>query len=52
MHTNKLNEILYFPYSPVIILSSTAMDEYMKDVEVTRVLTKSKYPIFTWYFGK
>ena len=44
--------MLYFTDSPVNILSATALDEYMKDDEVTWVLTKKKYSIFTWYFGK
>ena len=34
---NKLNNVLYFPNSPVIILSETALNEFMKDYEVTWV---------------
>ena len=31
LHTNKFNNVLYFPYSPVNILSSTLFYESMKD---------------------
>ena len=48
----KLNNLIYFPYSSVKLLSATAFTEYIKDDEVTWVLTKMKYSIFTWYFGK
>ena len=40
MHTKKFNYVLYFPDSPVKILSSTSLAEYMKDYEGTWVLTK------------
>ena len=33
-------------------LSTTALDKSMKDDEATWVLTKIKYSIFTWVFGK
>ena len=52
LHTKKLNNLIYFPYSSVKLLSATAFTEYIKDDEVTWVLTKMKYSIFTWYFGK
>ena len=41
-HTNKLNSVIYFPDSPVKILSATALDESMKDGEGTWKLTKTK----------
>ena len=52
LHTNKLKNVLYFPQSPVNILSVTSLSESMKYYEVTWVLTKIKYSIFTWNFGK
>ena len=52
MHTHKLNNILYFPYSPVNILSATALVESMKYNEGTLVLKKVNIIYFTWYFGK
>ena len=52
LHTKKLNNVLYFPDSPVNIISATALNESIKGDEGTWVLTKSKYSIFTWYFGK
>ena len=52
MQTNKLNNVIYFTYSPVNILSATGFSESMKDYEVTWVLTKSKCYIFTWGFWK
>ena len=48
IHTKKLNNIIYSPYSPVNILSATALDESIKDDEETWVPTKRKYYIFTW----
>ena len=38
LHTNKFNNVPYFPESPVIILSSTALAEPVKDDKVTWVL--------------
>ena len=52
LHTNKLNIVIYFPYLPVNILSSTGMAEFMNYDHVTSVIIKGKYSIFTWYFGK
>ena len=40
LHTSKLNNVLYFPNSPVKILSATSLAEYTKDDEGTWVLTK------------
>ena len=50
LYTNKLNNLLYFPESPVNILGATAMDESMKDDEGTWIPLKSKYFIFNWGF--
>ena len=52
LHTNRLNNLIYFTDSPANILSTTSLAGSMKYDEVTWVLTKSKYSIFTWYFGK
>ena len=52
LHTKKLNNVLYFPDSTVNIISATVLDESIKDDEVTYILTKIKYSIFTWDFGK
>ena len=52
LKANKLNNVLYFPDSPVNILSATALAESMKDDEGTWVVTKRNYFIFTPYFGK
>ena len=50
LYTDKLNDVLYFPYSPLNILSATALDESIKDDGVTWVLKTNS--IFTWDFGK
>ena len=47
-----MNNVLYFPDSPVNILSETEFFESMKDDEGTWALTKIKYSTFTWNFGK
>ena len=52
LNTKKLNNLLYFTYSPVNVLSATELYEYIKDDEGTWVLTKGKFSIFTWGFGK
>ena len=52
LHTNKLNNLLYFQDSLVKILNATEFSESVKDDEGTYVPTKRKYSIFTWYFGK
>ena len=46
LHTNKLNNILYFTYSLFNIISATKLSESMKDDERTWLLTKRKYYIF------
>ena len=45
-------KLIYFPDSRVNILSATSLDEFMEYDEVTWVLTKIKYSIFTWYSSK
>ena len=52
LHRNKLNNLLYFPESPFNIISEIELDESMNDGEVTWVLTKRGYSIFTLDFGK
>ena len=47
LNVKKLNNWLYFPNSAVNILSETASAKSIKYYEVTMVLTKSKYSIFT-----
>ena len=51
LQTNKLNNVIYFPESPVNVLIATELAESMKYDEGTWVLTKGKYCIFTWDFG-
>ena len=51
LHTKKLNNVLYFPASPVNIPSATALAGCMKDDEGTWVLTKRKYYILLGGFG-
>ena len=52
LQKNQLNNLLYFTDSPLNILSTTALAELIKDGERTQMITKIKYSIFTWYFGK
>ena len=52
LHTKKFNKVIYLSDLPVIILIATALDESVKNDEGTWVLTKVKYSIFTWDFGK
>ena len=40
IHTKKLNNVLYYPDSPVNILSETVLAEYIKDDDGTWVITK------------
>ena len=51
-NTNKLNNLPYFTYPPVNILSETALTESMKYYEGTCVLTKTKYSIFNLDFRR
>ena len=43
----RLNGELYITYSPFVILSASKRSESMKDDDVTWVLTKRNYSIFT-----
>ena len=52
LHTKKLNNLIYFPDSPANILSAIELAESMNYYKGTWVLTKIKYHIFTWDFGK
>ena len=47
-----MNNVLYFSDSSIKILSENELAESIKDDEVTYILTKIKYSIFTWDFGK
>ena len=51
LHTNTLNNLIYFTDSPFKRLSATALAKSMKDYEVTWVLTKSKYYTLIRYCG-
>ena len=52
LYTNKLNNVLKFPDPLVRIPSAIILHESIKDDEGTWVLTKTKYYILTWDFGK
>ena len=52
LHKKRLNIVLYLPYSPVNILSTTELDEYIKDHNETCLPKKRKFSIFTWNFWK
>ena len=52
LSTNKFYNVIYFTEYSVKILSKIELTESMKDDEVTWVLTKSKYYICAWGFGK
>ena len=52
LHTNKLDNVLYFPDSSVNILSENSLAESMKDDDVTWLLPKRKYYIYNWGFGE
>ena len=47
-----LKDALYFPDSPVNIISVTAFADHMEDDEGTWIMTKRRHSIFTWDFGK
>ena len=51
LHTNKLNNVLYFVDSPDNILSATALAKTIKYYEVTWLPTKRNCYILTWGFG-
>ena len=52
LHANKLNNAIYFSYSPINILSTTELYESIKDDEGTWIQTNSGYSFSTWGFGK
>ena len=52
LHKNTLNNVIYFTDSLFNILRATILAESMEDYEVTWFLTKRKYYIFNWDFGK
>ena len=47
LHTQKMNNVLYFTDSAINILSAISFSGSMKDDEGTWVLTKGKYSIIT-----
>ena len=51
-HTNTIDEVLFFPESPVNILGVTKYAHQLQDAEGTSIHTKQKYSIFSWNFGK
>ena len=52
MHVEMIEDVLYFPSSPVNILGITKFGEQRRDPEGTHILTKAKYSVFTWNNGK
>ena len=48
----QLNNVLYFTDSPGNILIETVLAESTNDDDGTWLLTKRKYHILTWNFGK
>ena len=51
-HEEKIEEVLYFPESPVNILGVTKLAKQRNDDEGIHVLTKANYSVFTWNGGK
>lgn len=47
-HTERLEDVLYFPTSPINIMSVTAFAEQLGDEEGTGIDTKMKYSRFYW----
>jgi hypothetical protein len=52
LHSQTIDDVLYFPSSPVNILGITKLGEQRGDPEGTHILTKAKYSVFTWDHGK
>lgn len=50
-HTELINDVLFFPDSPVNILGITRLGLQRKDDEGTYIMTKAKYSRFVWNFG-
>ena len=48
LHTHRFEDVLYFPQSPVNILSVTCFAEQLKDLRRTRISTGGMDSIFTW----
>ena len=47
-----MNNVLYFTDLPGNIMSAKELAESMKDNDIIWLLTKTKYSILNWYFGK
>ena len=52
LNTNKFNNVLYFPWIPVNILSKNVLAESIKDDEGTQGLTKRNIIILLGVFGR
>ncbi len=51
-HEEVIEDVLYFPKSPVNIIGITKLGIQRNDPEGTHILTKSHYSVFTWNHGK
>ena len=51
-HTHRLERALYFPESPVNIISSTAWDDQYDDNDGTYIKAKRRSSKFCWNFGQ
>ena len=51
-HEYEIEDCLYFPQSPINILSVTAFAKQLGDEEGTVIDTKQRYSRFYWNFGK
>lgn len=47
-----LKDELYFPNSPINIISVTAFADQLEDNEGTWIMTKRRHSVFTWDFGR
>ena len=52
LHECLIHEVLYFPMSPINILSVTSFARQSQDKEETGIDTKQEYSRFYWDFGK
>ena len=52
LHPKKMNNVLYFTDLPGNIMSAKELAESMKDNDIIWLLTKTKYSILNWDFGK
>ena len=48
VHTEQLDNTLYFPKSPIIIMSVTELAKQFNDEEVTEIDTKMNHSLFYW----